>query len=141
MRNLIYRLYENRLEAQLDRSNIPQHIAVMLDGNRRWAGKKNASNAKIGHLARAQKIFDFLSWCDDLQVPVVTLYYPNSHVHNVTTSILINSGLEELVCYSNKEYIDKTIQLSLDFNKLINYHETISNKFKNLMNPKKFMKE
>jgi short-chain Z-isoprenyl diphosphate synthase len=74
VRNLIYRLYENRLEAQLDRSNIPQHIAVMLDGNRRWAGKKNASNAKIGHLAGAQKIFDFLSWCDDLQVPVVTLY-------------------------------------------------------------------
>jgi short-chain Z-isoprenyl diphosphate synthase len=74
VRNLIYRIYENRLERQLDKSNIPQHIAVMLDGNRRWADKKNGSKAKTGHVAGAQKIFDFLSWCDGLEVPVVTLY-------------------------------------------------------------------
>ncbi len=74
MRNLVYRLYEARLERQLDKANIPQHIAVMLDGNRRWAGKKNGSKAKAGHVAGAQKIFDFLSWCDGLRVPVVTLY-------------------------------------------------------------------
>jgi short-chain Z-isoprenyl diphosphate synthase len=71
---LVYRLYEARLERQLDKANIPQHIAVMLDGNRRWAGKKNGSKAKAGHVAGAQKIFDFLSWCDGLRVPVVTLY-------------------------------------------------------------------
>lgn len=74
MRNLIYRLYEARLERQLDKSNVPQHIAVMLDGNRRWADKKNGSKAKDGHVAGAQKIFDFLSWSDQLNVPVVTLY-------------------------------------------------------------------
>jgi short-chain Z-isoprenyl diphosphate synthase len=74
VRNLVYRLYEARLERQLDKANIPQHIAVMLDGNRRWAGKKNGSKAKAGHVAGAQKIFDFLSWCDGLRVPVVTLY-------------------------------------------------------------------
>jgi short-chain Z-isoprenyl diphosphate synthase len=71
---LVYRLYEARLERQLDKANMPQHIAVMLDGNRRWAGKKNGSKAKAGHVAGAQKIFDFLSWCDGLKVPVVTLY-------------------------------------------------------------------
>ncbi len=70
----MYRLYEAQLERQLDTSNIPQHIAVMLDGNRRWADKKNGSKAKAGHTAGAQKIFDFLSWCDDLNVPVITLY-------------------------------------------------------------------
>ena len=74
MRNLVYRLYESRLERQLDKSNVPQHIAVMLDGNRRWADKKNGSKAKDGHVAGAQKIFDFLSWSDQLGVPVVTLY-------------------------------------------------------------------
>lgn len=71
---MVYRLYEARLERQLDKANMPQHIAVMLDGNRRWAGKKNGSKAKAGHVAGAQKIFDFLSWCDGLKVPVVTLY-------------------------------------------------------------------
>jgi short-chain Z-isoprenyl diphosphate synthase len=74
VRNLVYRLYETRLEQQLDKANIPQHIAVMLDGNRRWADKKNGSKAKTGHVAGAQKIFDFLSWCDGLKVPVITLY-------------------------------------------------------------------
>lgn len=74
MRNLVYRLYESRLERQLDKANMPKHIAVMLDGNRRWAGKKPGSNAKTGHAAGAQKIFEFLSWCDELEVPVVTLF-------------------------------------------------------------------
>lgn len=71
---MIYRLYEARLERQLDKSNIPQHIAVMLDGNRRWADKKLGSKARDGHAAGAQRIFDFLSWCDQLEVPVITLY-------------------------------------------------------------------
>lgn len=74
MRKLIYRLYETRLERQLDKTNTPKHVAVMLDGNRRWAEKNSGSKARAGHAAGAQKIFDFLSWCDQLQVPVVTLY-------------------------------------------------------------------
>mgnify|MGYP002655091018 FL=1 len=74
MRNPVYSIYEARLERQLDKDNIPKHIAVMLDGNRRWADKKNGSKAKSGHVAGAQKIFEFLSWCDELAVPVITLY-------------------------------------------------------------------
>ena len=89
MRNLVYRLYESRLEQSLDKANIPQHIAVMLDGNRRWADKKNGSRAKAGHVAGAQKIFDFLSWCDGLQVPVITLYL-------LSTDNLKNRNSEEL---------------------------------------------
>jgi len=89
VRNLVYRLYESRLEQSLDKANIPQHIAVMLDGNRRWADKKNGSRAKAGHVAGAQKIFDFLSWCDGLQVPVITLYL-------LSTDNLKNRNSEEL---------------------------------------------
>ena len=89
MRNLVYRLYERRLEQQLDKANIPQHIAVMLDGNRRWADKKNGSKAKAGHVAGAQKIFDFLAWCDGLKVPVITLYL-------LSTDNLKNRNSEEL---------------------------------------------
>ena len=74
MRKLIYRLYERGILGGLTSVDLPKHVAVMLDGNRRWAGKKNGSKAKEGHAAGAQKIFDFLSWCDGLQVPVVTLY-------------------------------------------------------------------
>ena len=62
------------LERGLDKGNLPKHVAVMLDGNRRWAERRPGSAAKNGHAAGAVKIFDFLSWCDDLGVPVVTLY-------------------------------------------------------------------
>jgi short-chain Z-isoprenyl diphosphate synthase len=74
VRNPVYSIYEARLERQLDKDNIPKHIAVMLDGNRRWADKNNGLKAKSGHIAGAQKIFEFLSWCDELSVPVITLY-------------------------------------------------------------------
>jgi short-chain Z-isoprenyl diphosphate synthase len=70
----MYRLYETIIERGLDKNNIPKHVAVMLDGNRRWAERRPGNAAKNGHAAGATKIFDLLSWCDDLRVPVVTLY-------------------------------------------------------------------
>lgn len=73
MRNLIYRLYEARLERQLRPVDLPKHIGVIVDGNRRWATKLG-SKAKAGHVAGAQKIPEFLSWCDEIGIKVVTLY-------------------------------------------------------------------
>jgi short-chain Z-isoprenyl diphosphate synthase len=46
----------------------------MLDGNRRWAERNFAAKAKVGHTAGGKKIHEFLGWCDDLGIPVVTLY-------------------------------------------------------------------
>ena len=40
-------------------------------------------------------------------IPVVTLNYPNLHVHNVSSSLLINSNLQELVAYSEKNILKK----------------------------------
>ena len=39
VRDLVYRLYERRLEAKLSRQKetAPRHVGVILDGNRRWA--------------------------------------------------------------------------------------------------------
>ncbi len=74
MRNVIYRLYERSLERGLLPEDLPKHVAVMLDGNRRWAERRNAGNAKHGHAAGAQKIFEFLTWCDEIGIPTVTLY-------------------------------------------------------------------
>ena len=74
MRELIYKLYEANLERRLDLTNLPKHVAVMLDGNRRWAERRPGAKASHGHAAGAQKIHDFLEWCDELEIPVVTLY-------------------------------------------------------------------
>jgi predicted O-linked N-acetylglucosamine transferase (SPINDLY family) len=72
-------------------------------------------------------------------VPVITCYHPDSHVHNVSASLLINSGFPELVAYSHSEYVEKVVNLSKDIDKISYYHETIDKKFNELMEPKQFM--
>jgi len=78
MRNLIYSLYERRLSSKVAgrdvRNDLPKHVAVMLDGNRRWAKSRMLTTAAEGHAAGAQKTFEFLGWCDSLGIKVVTLY-------------------------------------------------------------------
>ena len=72
-RDLVYRAYERRLTASLDRERIPRHVGVILDGNRRWARARGASTAH-GHQAGADKIEELLGWCDEVGVEVVTLW-------------------------------------------------------------------
>ncbi len=74
MRNLIYRVYERNLERQLKPADLPKHVAVMLDGNRRWAERRPGAKAAHGHAAGANKIFEFLGWCDEIGISLVTLY-------------------------------------------------------------------
>ena len=71
--SFLYRLYTQRLKGQLDQRNLPQHVGLILDGNRRWA-KQRLESTSHGHRAGADKIHEFLTWCDDLGIKVVTLY-------------------------------------------------------------------
>ena len=69
----LYGFYERRLFRELAGGRIPKHIGVMVDGNRRWAKQFNAPTSQ-GHQAGADKIHEFLGWCQELGVKVVTLY-------------------------------------------------------------------
>jgi short-chain Z-isoprenyl diphosphate synthase len=71
---LLYRLYQRRIRRHLDGSVLPKHVAMILDGNRRWARQRSLGTAAHGHRAGAAKIREFLEWCDDLGIEVVTLY-------------------------------------------------------------------
>ena len=71
--DLAYGIYERRLVRNLDPARAPGHVAVMLDGNRRWARAFGASTAS-GYQAGAEKAHEFLGWCDDVGVRVVTLF-------------------------------------------------------------------
>jgi len=53
---------------------MPRHVAMIIDGNRRWARMRGLSKAAHGHTAGAAKMHEFLAWCDGLGVEVVTLY-------------------------------------------------------------------
>ena len=51
---------------------------MIIDGNRRWARQLGFQTAAHGHRAGAAKMREFLEWCDDLGISVVTLYLLSS---------------------------------------------------------------
>jgi short-chain Z-isoprenyl diphosphate synthase len=71
--SLAYDLYERRLLRKLTPDKIPAHIGVMCDGNRRWA-RAFGEEVEGGYVAGADKIEEFLGWCDQLGVQLVTLW-------------------------------------------------------------------
>ena len=74
LRDLVYRLYERRLEASLSPDAIPRHVGVMCDGNRRWARSAGFRDVSSGYRKGADKIFELLDWCRETGVEVVTLW-------------------------------------------------------------------
>ncbi|MFC5718913.1 isoprenyl transferase [Streptomyces gamaensis] len=73
LRDLVYRLYARRVEGRLDHAQVPKHIGVILDGNRRWA-RADGRTTEQGHQAGADKITELLGWCGETDVEVVTLW-------------------------------------------------------------------
>jgi len=73
LRALVYGAYERRLAAALPPDRLPKHVGVILDGNRRWARAAGIGLAS-GHRRGAEKIDEFLGWCAELHIDVVTLW-------------------------------------------------------------------
>ncbi|WP_424018088.1 polyprenyl diphosphate synthase [Halorientalis pallida] len=63
--------YERLLRWEL--SGMPDHVAVIQDGNRRYARNKG-EGATEGHRAGAETTEAMLNWCDELGVQELTLY-------------------------------------------------------------------
>jgi short-chain Z-isoprenyl diphosphate synthase len=72
---LLYSTYEQRLIAELDKARLPKHVAVLADGNRRWA-RLNAPGETLvaGYRAGAAKLKEFVNWCDEVGLAFVTLW-------------------------------------------------------------------
>jgi tritrans,polycis-undecaprenyl-diphosphate synthase [geranylgeranyl-diphosphate specific] len=52
---------------------VPNHLAIILDGNRRWAKKHNLP-PWIGHRKGAEKLEEILKFCLELKIPCVSVY-------------------------------------------------------------------
>ena len=72
----MYRLYEMRLRHGLSpsRSELPRHIAVLCDGNRRWAREHRHDDVSYGYRAGARKIAEMLRWCQEAGIEMATVY-------------------------------------------------------------------
>ncbi|AFL96874.1 isoprenyl transferase [Ornithobacterium rhinotracheale] len=53
--------------------NVPQHVAVIMDGNGRWAQKKGMMRT-FGHQSAVKAVRQTIKACEDLGVPYLTLY-------------------------------------------------------------------
>jgi short-chain Z-isoprenyl diphosphate synthase len=74
VREALTQVYEKRLARALEGADVPRHVGVIMDGNRRWARAIGLEDVAHGHRRGADKIVDLLSWCDDVGVSVVTLF-------------------------------------------------------------------
>jgi tritrans,polycis-undecaprenyl-diphosphate synthase [geranylgeranyl-diphosphate specific] len=71
--NWFYRFYERKLESQIRKDPLPNHVAIILDGNRRWA-KYHFLATKGVHAIGADKAEQLLTWIYDLKIKITTLY-------------------------------------------------------------------
>ena len=64
---------EESLAEQLDFANIPRHIAVIMDGNGRWAKERNLPRVE-GHRAGSKSVREIVETCGRLGISFLSLY-------------------------------------------------------------------
>ena len=64
---------EGRLLAQIDPARLPRHVAVIMDGNGRWANARALPRVE-GHKAGAESVREIIENCARLGVGMLTLY-------------------------------------------------------------------
>jgi short-chain Z-isoprenyl diphosphate synthase len=70
----LYRAYAARLRAQVLAHPVPHHVALIMDGNRRWARELGFREVRAGHSHGADKAVELLAWCSSLGIREVTLW-------------------------------------------------------------------
>jgi tritrans,polycis-undecaprenyl-diphosphate synthase [geranylgeranyl-diphosphate specific] len=68
-----YKLYEKWLEDIVAAGEMPEHVGIILDGNRRWGFEKYGERLN-GHIYGAKTAESFLEWCLEMGITTVTLY-------------------------------------------------------------------
>jgi len=113
----IYRLYEWLLFQQIKDGPFPSHVAIIPDGNRRWA-KKEGLMVQEGHRTGYKKVREVLQWLWDLGVEKVTLYamskencIKRSEEEKRNLFELIETGLREILAM--KEIDEKRVRVKV----------------------------
>jgi len=91
---------------KIDRDKLPQHIAIIMDGNRRWAASHNLSVDK-GHEAGAQNLENIVDYCRDIGIKNITVYAlstENWKKRSIEEVKSIFNLLINVVKTKNKEY-------------------------------------
>ena len=72
--DLVYAVYERRLLRELGTATRPRHVAVIMDGNRRWAKEAGFADVSDGHRVGGAKLVELLGWCREAGVEIATFW-------------------------------------------------------------------
>lgn len=70
----VYRLYEWYISRNLKEENMPRHVAIIMDGNRRYSKIQGNVPVIDGHKRGVGTLEKVLDWCVDLGIEIVTAY-------------------------------------------------------------------
>ncbi|QLK27462.1 polyprenyl diphosphate synthase [Natrinema zhouii] len=101
LRQRVDATYERLLSKEI--SGAPTHVAVIQDGNRRYA-RRRGGNAHDGHRAGAETTERVLEWCQDIGVEELTLY--TFSTENFERPAEENEALFDLLCKKLHEFAD-----------------------------------
>ncbi|WP_045747410.1 MULTISPECIES: polyprenyl diphosphate synthase [Actinoplanes] len=74
VKGVAYAVYARRLRRGLAGSSLPRHVAMVMDGNRRWARQMGFEDPRVGHRYGAEHLTEVLGWCADLGIRHVTVF-------------------------------------------------------------------
>ena len=66
-------MFFKKIESKVDKNNLPKHIAIIMDGNGRWA-KKRGLNRSAGHRAGAKTLEKITRYAGNLGIRHLTVY-------------------------------------------------------------------
>ena len=69
----IYAVYQRRLENQVKRGEVPNHLAVIMDGNRRYAESAGLLPHE-GHLKGKNTLENLSDWCRSIGIKILIVY-------------------------------------------------------------------
>ena len=105
---------ERKLWLEIDENNIPSHVAIIMDGNGRWAKQRGLSRIK-GHKAGAKAIENALDSALHLGVKVITVYAFSTEnwVRPEYEVSVLMTLLFQFLKLQKKKLLDKDIKLSI----------------------------
>jgi tritrans,polycis-undecaprenyl-diphosphate synthase [geranylgeranyl-diphosphate specific] len=71
--NTAYQTYERRLQREVLEEDVPHHVAIIMDGNRRFAREFGLAPNE-GHVKGKEKLEEVMEWCLELGIKVLTVY-------------------------------------------------------------------
>jgi len=98
---------------EIDKEKLPRHIAIIMDGNGRWAKKKNL-NRISGHIKGVDAVREIVTACRELGIKVLTLYafsIENWRRPNDEVAALMGL-LREYLFKEREEMVQNNIRLS-----------------------------